>query len=85
MFVILKLYFSGGIYIDERIPFSFIDEKAWKYTLTGFEIIFNEYKYKNEKGIYVPYYKKFMKVRFPYSPKVKFMIEQLIKGKDPLE
>lgn len=85
MLALLKLYFEGGAYVSTMIPYSKINQRSWKYTLTGFDTIFIDYLYKNEKDIYVPDYKKFMKVRLSYSPQIKFMIQQLINEKDMLQ
>lgn len=85
MLALLQLYFVAGTYVSTTVPYSRIDQGSWKFTLTGFDTIFIDYLYKNEKEIYVPDYKKFMKVRLPYSPHIKFMIKQLINGKDMLQ
>lgn len=66
LLILLQLYFNAGTYINIEIPYSQIDDRCWKYALTGYGALYGDFTEEKE-GIYVPDIWKFMKVRFPYS------------------
>lgn len=82
--ILLQLYFKAGTYIEIEIPYSRIDDRCWKYALTGYGALYGDF-YEERDGVYMPDISKFIKVRFPYSLEIKRMIERLITYKDVLE
>lgn len=85
LLVLYRLYFYGGTYINVTVPYDSISNRALKYVLNGLEPIFADYTEKTQNNVYVPDARKFMKVRFAYSPPIRAMILKLSKNEDYLE